>query len=109
MAQEKYSKYGKSLKGRYRTLKRDSKKRGFKNSLNFKDYSNLMKLSQCFYCGTNNLGSRGYGLDRINNSKGYYLNNVVVCCKSCNRIKGEELTFEEAIFIIHSLKLYRKT
>jgi hypothetical protein len=49
----------------------------------------------CYYCGataTNRYTIRGpefrhNGIDRINNAEGYYPDNVVPCCKDCNRAK----------------------
>jgi len=34
------------------------------------------------------------GIDRIDNTRGYITNNVVPCCKICNRMKSD-LSFEE--------------
>jgi hypothetical protein len=53
----------------------------------------------CFYCGipfSNNFGEKhGFnggvkynGLDRIDNDKGYIIDNVVPCCRSCNIAKN---------------------
>lgn len=55
--------------------------------------------SPCFYCGdinTNfhkspyNTGDFYYnGLDRIDSSKGYTMDNIVSCCKKCNFAKSD--------------------
>lgn len=57
---------------------------------------------ECYYCGTQQssefklrtkfqIGSIKYnGIDRIDNSKGYTIDNVVTCCTMCNKMK---LTF----------------
>lgn len=37
----------------------------------------------CFYCGK----ERCLGIDRIDNSKGYTIDNCVPCCGCCNRMK----------------------
>ena len=37
----------------------------------------------CFYCG-----GPGYGIDRVDNLKGYELDNCVPCCSFCNEIKS---------------------
>jgi 5-methylcytosine-specific restriction endonuclease McrA len=41
----------------------------------------------CFYCKTNNYLE--LGLDRIDNSLGHSLDNVVTCCSKCNNILGD--------------------
>ena len=44
-------------------------------------------FKKCYYCG--NIQKRGFnGLDRINNKKGYLLNNIVPCCNICNHAKN---------------------
>ena len=77
--------------------------RGYKNGARVRGYSfelsedfcfNIMQLS-CDYCckppmnRAVELGDIFYynGIDRVDNSKGYVENNVVPCCKVCNRAK----------------------
>lgn len=49
----------------------------------------------CYYCGiepSNIIADYGYrysGLDRIDSSKGYSLENVVPCCRTCNLAKSD--------------------
>ncbi len=59
-------------------------------------------VQDCFYCGAaplkrhiHNHGSNKRtvsepynGIDRVDNTKGYILNNVVTCCKNCNMMKA---------------------
>lgn len=75
--------------------RKNAKLRGFDLSL-----EDFIELSQknCYYCGASPAISKGHrewsayvkmnGLDRINNSKGYTLNNVCACCRICNTAKG---------------------
>lgn len=42
--------------------------------------------SPCAYCGQ--IQENFNGLDRVNNSKGYTVNNVVSCCTRCNQAKN---------------------
>lgn len=52
----------------------------------------------CFYCGAEKTNTKitknckeGYsynGIDRVDNSKGYTIDNVVSCCKRCNTAKS---------------------
>jgi len=61
-------------------------------------------LKNCHYCDTppsnKAAHSRGVtivrvsGVDRIDNTKGYIIDNCVPCCKDCNRAKSD-LTMEE--------------
>jgi len=40
----------------------------------------------CFYCGQKNDTK---GLDRVDNNKGYLIENVVSCCQQCNLMKRD--------------------
>ena len=47
----------------------------------------------CHYCG--GMTGNGVALDRIDNTKGYRVDNVVPCCGDCNTMRGDKLTKEE--------------
>jgi hypothetical protein len=66
--------------GRYRALKSGAGVRGHIFSLSFVEFM-LFWQKPCHYCGE---PIRSVGLDRIDNSIGYVLGNVVSCCKGCN-------------------------
>lgn len=86
------------------------KKRAKKLNINFDLNEELFKkliLSKCYYCGKefSNLGSsrvngqlKHNGIDRIDNTKGYTVDNSVACCKMCNKMKNN-LSLNE--FYIH--------
>ena len=40
--------------------------------------------ADCTYCG-----GEGYGIDRIDSSKGYFKGNVTPCCSRCNTMKND--------------------
>jgi hypothetical protein len=63
----------------------------------------------CYYCDTPSCGL-GVGLDRINNDKtiGYTIDNVLPCCKLCNKIRGYILTVEETKVAIQAILEHRK-
>lgn len=81
---------------------------GYKQKSRIKDYDfNLTKKqfkkltkSNCFYCGEppsnkyaiNTKDCNGFylgnGIDRVDNEKGYTLENSVPCCKICNHAKA---------------------
>jgi hypothetical protein len=65
----------------YGNSKRDAEKRGVAFDLSYEDFA-LLVSQQCFYCFNN-----ATGLDRLDSDKGYELENVVPCCKQCNRMK----------------------
>jgi 5-methylcytosine-specific restriction endonuclease McrA len=73
----------------------------------------FMKLTQqnCYYCGKKperiSLGKLGIkagifiwnGIDRVDNSEGYSIDNCVPCCFQCNKSKGEMSHEEFKIWI----------
>lgn len=79
-------------------------------NISFNDFQKLI-TTPCYYC-KNNLGSLskncGSGLDRINNDKGYTLDNVIPCCYVCNSRRNKYLTIEEnkiAAMVIIKIRL----
>lgn len=70
--------------------------RGLVFDLSQDDISNLIKQN-CYYCGRPPFAISRYhqhekgvaytGIDRFDNTKGYLKENVVSCCKDCNRAK----------------------
>lgn len=77
----------------YRTYKRNASNRNLLFELNKIDFKYLLKQN-CYYCNsepklvqksTHNNGNFIYnGIDRVDNNKGYVLDNCVSCCRSCN-------------------------
>ena len=60
-------------------------------------------LMPCYYCGSYNQ-EEVVGIDRLNSSKNYTIDNCVPCCKACNFMKG---TLSKNTFIqqVHKISL----
>jgi len=96
----------------YGTYRGGAKRRGLLFELTKKDFRNLTQKS-CYYCGVEprqvsvaqkNTGAYTYnGLDRVDNSRGYVLDNVVPCCGRCNKMKSSMLKGE---FLGHIKRIY---
>jgi hypothetical protein len=83
---------------------KNAKIRGINFELNFDDFCKITQQN-CFYCGAtpvqgNNKSRlnrpnvfngivKHNGIDRINNTLGYAVNNSVPCCKTCNYAKRQ--------------------
>ena len=81
--------------GRYKSVKHFVKLKGKKQwGLSEIEYLQLI-IEPCYYCGLENTSVAGVGLDRLDNSIGYILKNVVSCCTECNRAKSDKFTSEE--------------
>lgn len=78
-------------------MRRSAKQRDYTWHLT-DDQIKALTSQSCYYCGIKPLqravscrcnGTYFYnGLDRVDNSKGYTIDNVVSCCKRCNKAKG---------------------
>jgi hypothetical protein len=51
------------------------------------EYAANITDEPCFYCGEETTISRRNGIDRLNNSIGYAIENCVSCCNICNMMK----------------------
>lgn len=69
-------------------------KRNLQFNLTKKQFKNII-IKNCYYCNSkpNNISNTKTskfiynGIDRVDNTFGYLINNVVPCCKTCNRAK----------------------
>lgn len=97
------------LYGRY---KRTALSRGYVFDLSF-DAFMFITSSICFYCGKEpsqitKAKGKGYGnytyngVDRLDNTKGYTLENSVACCMLCNRSKNV-MSYAEYIAHCHTV------
>ena len=99
-----------SYKGLFYSYKRHAKERNLVFDLQLLDFIKILSQN-CIYCGK--VPSQLYqilnaktkkirsgipvlynGIDRVDNSKGYVIDNCVSCCKQCNRCKGKMTTIE---------------
>lgn len=97
----------------YYTYKLSAKKRNKNFELSLEEFIDICE-KPCFYCGIEKEKSnlcrpsrleaewRYNGIDRVDNSRGYTLDNIVPCCKLCNKMKMA-LDYNE--FIDHIYKI----
>lgn len=100
----------KSFHARYSKLKSHVKEENRELDLTEEEFIQITTKS-CYYCNDNfrNPKEHGRGLDRIDNSKGYILNNVLSCCKICNSTRGMFLTVKQTKIGIDAVIEYRKS
>ena len=80
-----------------------AKKRDIPFDLDFETFGRVTS-SPCFYCGAEPASTmrsqskrvtyQYNGVDRLDNTQGYVLGNVVACCKQCNFSKREQSAHE---------------
>jgi hypothetical protein len=93
-------------RARFTLAKSAAKQKGFCWLLTIEEYRTINSLP-CWYCGEG-LPPKGIGLDRKDNSAGYFLENVLPCCNNCNRLRGDRLTVEETRVAVQAIQLYRQ-
>lgn len=76
----------------------------------------IKQKDRCSYCGLSleeaikfNAGMKNFSIDRIDNNKGYELDNICFACNRCNNVKSNVFSAEEMIKIGKSFEeIYRK-
>ena len=74
-----------------------------KNPIKYELMTNLLN-ENCYYCDK----KKAWGLDRIDNTKGYLLDNVLPCCGGCNVSRHTQYTVQEFKVMIQALLKFRK-
>ena len=71
---------------------KQARKRGYCFELTVPEFINLVTAPMCRYCRCKPYqtayGFLVLGIDRIENDKGYTIDNCAPCCKDCNFKKG---------------------
>ena len=80
-------------RARFVRLRKGAHERGYDWTLNYEDTSGML-LDDCHYCGKHSVEEvKMHGLDRVDNDRGYHIDNVVTCCYQCNMAKNTQ-TYE---------------
>lgn len=74
---------------RFATAKRNAKLRGLDWTIPFEDFAKLI-TQPCHYWPDHKMPEMGCGLDRIENTRGYHLDNVLPCCAACNQTRSNK-------------------
>ena len=90
-------------KNRYKLYIYESRRKNLDFKIDYK-YFNFLTKNICYYCGSKD----SIGIDRLDNTKGYLLDNCVPCCTSCNYAKKDRTVLD---FIEHCNKVveYQKS
>jgi len=63
-------------------------------------------MEKCYICGKKSETEHINGIDRINNDKGYILDNVEACCAQCNYMKNK-FTLQDFFDKLRKIKKYK--
>jgi hypothetical protein len=83
--------------------KRNDKKKNLTCDLTVEWMKENITNKTCIYCGE----TEKLGCDRIDNTKGHTMNNVVPCCADCNYKRGNNFSFTEMLRLSPLLKQFR--
>ena len=90
--------YNEKIEGRYRIVKSGAKQRNYSFELTLEQYQDIIE-QPCTYCGES---EKKIGVDRVDNTQGYTVENSAPCCKTCNMMKSNK-TLET--FLTHVTKI----
>ena len=93
----KRKKYDSSLPTRYRTYMYAANKRSIAFNLSVSEF-NAILMHSCVYCGT----TQKIGVDRIDSSGDYSIDNCQPCCGTCNMMKNK---YSSEDFIKHIMRI----
>jgi hypothetical protein len=80
------------INSRYSAYLKGANRRKYDFNISINDFM-LFWQKPCEYCGDE---IKTIGIDRVNNNKGYTIDNICSCCKTCNFLKG---SLDKHIFI----------
>lgn len=101
LMRDRLNKYYWTLVSQFHQYLKSAKKRKIEWSLSKEDCE-LFYNKECHYCSST---YPALGIDRVDNTKGYTIDNCVPCCKKCNWMK-RDMTKEEFIYQIR--QIYKK-
>lgn len=87
-------------------LENSAHQRRLEFNLTFVEVRRLLRQKKCYYTGIKfeeNGTPNGLTFDRVDNSKGYIIGNVVVCTKEFNNVKGA-LSLQQMEFLAKGLQ-----
>ncbi|MCM1500772.1 MAG: hypothetical protein NC124_20125 [Clostridium sp.] len=92
---------------RYCEYRNNAKRRNIEFQITSDEFKYLIS-QECYYCGgysiEYNKDSRGNGIDRKDNNRGYIFDNCVPCSWVCNCMKSK---MDEDNFLNHISKIYK--
>lgn len=108
-----YARYLSKPEGRFRNMLTCAKRRAIQSGIEFDDelYTLLLRVpTHCQCCGNAMEYTVGRGLagrrkspslDRLENDKGYTLENTRVVCYRCNEVKGDAVAIELKVVLAY--------
>lgn len=111
MIRANVSRFQKTPKGHYSVVRWNAKKRGlpFMSQDDFLKWYASEKAEKCFYCGVSREQAypirwsgktvRRFSVERLDNTLGYSLGNIVSCCIVCNSTRSNLFSRDDMVSI----------
>lgn len=104
LVRERRRRHNRSLKGRFTGFKKSAKQRHLDVSISIEQFA-AISLQPCRYCG-GKLPEAGSGIDRIDSTQGYTIENCAPCCTECNLAKRNMTEIEFKDWILRVVNYY---
>lgn len=101
--------YSETDRGRFAKAKTKAKQRGLEFSLTFEQFAEISNYI-CYYCEDGLCGRpsfQGAHLDRLDNNKGYTIDNVISCGALCNKLRMDNFSVQETLDAVNGILLGR--
>jgi hypothetical protein len=72
----------------YASYRSRAEKKELEFAITHDDYKSII-LADCYLCGKQSTDANTNGVDRVDNSAGYTVENCKACCKECNHMKNQ--------------------
>lgn len=92
-----FQQFSQTDNSKYKQYISSAKRRNLEFNLTREEFIKIFH-SKCIYCGD----EESRGIDRVDNTTGYILNNCEPCCKICNKMK---IHYSKEYFINHCKKI----
>lgn len=86
-------KWRESMKGSYLIQLHRAKVKKLLFTITLEQYE-LLRSSDCVYCGLSHSSTR-ISMDRIDNTKGYVIENILPSCIECNRVRSDKYSVDQ--------------
>jgi len=96
-----------NLNVRFNQAKLVAKNRSLNWDISYNEFIQIASKN-CYYSNNHKLPETGSGLDRIDNNKGYTINNVIPCCTNCNLSRANRYTVQEWKIMVEALENYKR-
>lgn len=91
---------------RLEKMRNKARKRGLEFTLTVAEYERLKENTICFYCKDE---MEVVTIDRVDNDKGYTIDNVAPCCFMCNKLKNNiNFNLDEMVIIGKAIFKFNK-